>query len=352
MRFKASLTTQSVTSILLPLLSPFPKLNPLVSLRLSPELVTLSTKAPNGHRGLDGLTLYCELTADGVFSFWKIESVCDNEIAMEVDPSHLRQAFANIVSSASGGGGFDDESGGYSMMQGNDDPSAVVANVKLARRNGMPCLCVESANGRGVKISHDIPVLILRTSEFAKNRSPPSVSTTPTSQLYLPGSRSIKTVVERMRPMGNEVYVEGDMGCDSGEEMGVEGEANGSLRFHVFGEGASVATVFDSLKAEPEGCTGFFDGSDDEGGAMEVGGRKGKGKCKVKIASKKLLEMFRWQSMLPIGKTVSRSIVSLFPDEMLVVHSMLNGYDPTIGEVGFFTYYCPVQYLEADDDEE
>jgi len=312
-------------------------------MKLSPQTITLSTHAKN----LDGLTLYSELACGGVFIDWRIESVSADEIAMEIDPVHLRQAFVNIVNNS--GGGALEASGGA-------DGGSNVVTVKLAKRNSLPCLCVESSDQGGmntIKISHDIPVKIMKVTDFNSQCSPPAVNSNPVSQLYLPADRPIKTSLMGLAKMGKTVYVEASMGYDkvSGE---IEGTSAGSLMFNVFGEGASVSTFLRNLSPETEGCI------DEDGEDTSENGdnrqsvrnsklRQSKGACKVKINSKKLLEIFRWQSTLPMGRTVSRAMVSLWPDEMFVVHAMLNSYDTGLDEVGSFTYYCRVPFLDREE---
>ena len=70
--------------------------------------------------------------------------------------------------------------------------------LKLAKRNGLPCLCLDSfAAGGSVEVHHAIPVRIMRADEM-QYHLPPQISM-PDVQLQLPSDRPLKTVIERLR---------------------------------------------------------------------------------------------------------------------------------------------------------
>jgi len=337
MRFKAKAAYDQV-STLTNILQIFGRLSDTSVMKLTPEKIFLSTRAPPTSQ-YDGVHLYSELSCNALFLNHRIESVADNSIVFELDLNHLRVALQTILSSRK------------QQMGGGESSSldSAVVIIKLAKRNGISCLCLESSDNNAddnnnnnnnnnnstasssssIKVSHDLPVHIMKVADFSTSWAPPVVGS-PLAQLYLPHQRPIRLTVERLKNMAKSIYVTGDMNNTSSETN------SGSLELHVFGEGASVNTIFSEMQPEFENCLVL----DKENSSVK------KNRCKVKIESKKLNEVFKWQSHLMMGRNVSHALISLLKDEMLILHAML---DPV--EVGYFTYYCPVQFLDAEDEE-
>ena len=103
----------------------------------------------------------------------------------------------------------------------------------------------------------------------------------------------------------------------------------GSLTLRIDNDGSSARTFFDNLKPPPDDVR--------EGG---------KDPCCVKVDTKKFCTALQWQqsSIIP---NISKAILCLVQNEMLLVHVVLNPES-----VGFFTYYVPVSFLSEDDGED
>jgi HUS1 checkpoint protein len=103
----------------------------------------------------------------------------------------------------------------------------------------------------------------------------------------------------------------------------------GSLTLRIDNDGSSVRTFFDKLKPRPED--------------VRPGG---KDPCCVKVDTKKFCTALQWQqsSIIP---NISKAILCLVENEMLLVHVMLNP-----SSVGFLTYYVPVHFLSEGYEED
>ena len=170
-----------------------------------------------GGGGTEGIACFAELAStNGIFLEHKIESVADDVIVFDIDLAQLRTALAATLQSAGSdsgnGGGYgagDNGNGGYAAAArsdplynsnnagngvGGDDnadnggeegrsskrkrsrfstgssagggtPFMVV--MKLAKRGGLPCLCIDaSCAGGALDVHHAVPVRILRAQEW------------------------------------------------------------------------------------------------------------------------------------------------------------------------------------------
>ena len=107
----------------------------------------------------------------------------------------------------------------------------------------------------------------------------------------------------------------------------VDGSMSGELVLRIESDAVSIRTFYDKLVPRV----------DDESPSDEEVKQ-----CTLKIDSKKLLASLQWQSTMSRG-SVGSYIICMIRNEMMVVHVMLNPE-----ELGFFTYYIPVHYLDAD----
>ena len=169
-------------------------------LRLDANKVRLTTKGKND---ADGVSFFCELaTTDGIFLEHRIQSaVEDNAIAMEIDLGQLRMALQSIVANNENNA-F--KNGGDAVV-----PLQYSTTIlKLAKRDKIPCLCLDAFTRDGVvAVHHSIPVRIMRV-EDAYHHLPPRVNT-PDVQLELPvgNERPLRVIAERLRyvcPQGKE----------------------------------------------------------------------------------------------------------------------------------------------------
>lgn len=323
MRFKAKLAPEHV-SLLYGLIGPISRLSGGDSgsvktghsallmggsvLRLSTDTLRLTTKGKSNDA--DGISFFAELaTHDGIFLEHRIQSATeDNAIAMEIDLIQLRMALQSIVSS--------NESASYHGKLEAVPVQFSTAILKLAKRDGIPCLCIDAyTKGGVVAVHHSIPVRIMRV-EDADYHLPPKVNT-PDIQLELPNSydRPIRIIAERLKAVSPHVYLEASM--------------VGELTLRIDNDGSSVRTFFDKLRPRPED--------------IRPGG---KDPCCVKVDTKKFWTALQWQqpSILP---NVSKAILCLVENEMLLIHVMLNPES-----VGFLTYYVPVHFLSDDQENE
>ena len=205
---------------------------------LDPEHLRISTKAKSGGEG-DGIICFAELTAmdhnspdggsSGIFLEHRIESAADNVIVFEIDLTQLKMALHSILEGGGGGGGRgrgnsstrtavaplhnsnaeppnnnNDDSNNNNNNNNNTSQNhnsflhGSVIILKLAKRNGLPCLCLDSSTAGGsVDLHHAIPVRIMRADEM-QYHLPPQISM-PDVQLELPCDRPLKTVIERLR---------------------------------------------------------------------------------------------------------------------------------------------------------
>lgn len=140
--------------------------------------------------GVEGMSCFTELIAmHGIFLDLKIESIAENVIVFDIDLVQLRTALAATLQSLGVGcgsmgggegarmtplhnsGGGDDRNSSFSSRSRNSAsfhsaPSVIVV-MKLAKRGGMPCLCLDTSCASGtLDIHHAVPVRILRAEEW------------------------------------------------------------------------------------------------------------------------------------------------------------------------------------------
>ena len=241
----------------------------------------------------DGVTCFAELKAGGgIFLEHRIESVAEhNAIVMELDLVQLKMALQSVTTK--------EEEGHYTIL-------------KLAKRNGMPCLCLDSAAARVLQVHQAIPVRILRAADMQLHL-PPQTSL-PAVQLQIPRDthKPLKLVLEQFRTMGGAtVHVQGN-------------RVTGECHLDMDHEGASIQTRIGkwtpqhvpdhSQDQQPEDCT-------------------------LKADVKKMCNALQWPP-----NYVSTALMCLVENEQLVLHVTL---DPAV--VGFFTYYVPVHYYDPND---
>lgn len=297
MRFKAVLASEQV-SLLNALIGPISRLKPEAILYIDPHYLRLST------RDADGISCFAELaTRGGIFLEHRCESITDNAIVFEIDLIQWRTALQSILT------GDGETRRGQRNSQDNrevqiESSSRII--MKLAKRQGgVPCLCME-ASSLTVEVHHAIPVRILRVAEM-EYHLPPQINM-PHVQLELSSERPLRTIVERLKGIASNVYVEGKM--------------TGELTLRVDSDGASIRTFFTKLEPKFDDCK-----LQDESAT-----------CTLKVDTKKLLTCLQWQATMT--RTVSSTLLCLVENEMLVLHVALNP-----SSVGFFTYYVPVHYM-------
>ena len=137
-----------------------------------------------GEYGIEGISCFTELIAmHGIFLDLKIESIADNVIVFDIDLVQLRTALAATLQSLgagdsakstplhnSGGDDYRKNSSFSSRSRSSSSfystPSVIVV-MKLAKRGGLPCLCLDTSCANGtLDIHHAVPVRILRAEEW------------------------------------------------------------------------------------------------------------------------------------------------------------------------------------------
>ena len=289
MRFKAKLAPDQV-SMLHSLVCSMSRLSSKERgssvLKLDSDTVHLSTTGRS--QDTDGIVCFAELAAatsaevSSIFSDHRIESnAAHNQIVCELDLSQLRTALKSILANSSS-----DDMGGFSVL-------------KLAKRQNMPCLCLDAATSNNIQVHHAISVRILRPEEFSQY-VPPKIPL-PQVQLDLGNAGPLRTLMDRLRHLSPVVYLDACM--------------RGELTASVHTDGSSVQTFFKALPRR--------EGAKDPDSPDAA--------TRVKIDTKKLC------ASLPQH---GPALVCFVENEMLVVHVQL--------AVGFCTHYVPVHFLSND----
>eukprot|EP00956_Cyclotella_meneghiniana_P008615 scaffold11742_cov32-Cyclotella_meneghiniana.AAC.5 len=150
----------------------------------------------NNNNAGEGIACFAELiTTHGIFLEHKIESVAGNVIVFDIDLVQFRTALAATLHSmgGNGGGGGGGESSRAGPLHNSKDASfrtsldgnnnnnnsntttsqqyqfrdSFVVIMKLAKRSGMPCLCLDASCVNGtLDVHHAVPVRILRAEEW------------------------------------------------------------------------------------------------------------------------------------------------------------------------------------------
>jgi hypothetical protein len=307
----------------------------------------LSTKGQSADT--DGIICFAELqAASGIFLEHRIESAADNNvIVMELDLSQLRMALQSVSNENKSSRGDSNSSHNNntsthtSSLQGSTQTSSNfleqhVTVLKLAKRNNIPCLCLDSVSNNSsssrIQVHHTIPVRILRPTEMQYHLPPQIPLPDVQLELYSHQTATIKTVVERLRSLSSSIYLSANM--------------TGELTLSLDSDGASIRTFLSKLHPRPEDC------------------KPGVAECCVKVDTKKLAACLQWQANSSGGSSggsgggggggnyhsnsnsnalVSSTLLCLVQNEMLIVHAILQP-----ASVGFFTYYVPVHYLSED----
>lgn len=356
MRFKSKLAPEQI-QILTSLITPISRMNggenvanPLKSaasmiggsvVHLDQQYIRFSARGGNTgstSSDADGISCYVELACDVIFLDHKIESAANNAVLFDVNLGQLRTALQSVLSSIRGrrhqsstmpslqhalDDTFHDEDAPFSGTETTFQSTMAV--LKLAKRNGLPCLCLDSCGGStsSIEVHHAIPVKVMRVAEM-QYHLPPRIPN-PDVQLELPLDRPIRTVIERLKLMSPYIYIEG---CMAGE-----------LSFSIDGDGVSVRTYYNRLVPRFEECKASKEYHDN---GRQIEEDDTSVRCILKVDSKKFLSCLQWQSLL--GRSIVHSaIICMVENEMLVLHVLLNPRS-----LGFFTYYIPVHFISPD----
>eukprot|EP00546_Thalassionema_frauenfeldii_P002362 CAMPEP_0178932248 /NCGR_PEP_ID=MMETSP0786-20121207/22482_1 /TAXON_ID=186022 /ORGANISM="Thalassionema frauenfeldii, Strain CCMP 1798" /LENGTH=228 /DNA_ID=CAMNT_0020609459 /DNA_START=564 /DNA_END=1249 /DNA_ORIENTATION=- len=207
--------------------------------------------------------------------------------------------------------------------------------MKLAKRAGIPCLCLEGMTG-SVEVYHAIPIRVMRVGDMQQhlppeinmpdvqlemkngkplrivtnNICPPEINM-PDVQLEMKNGKPLRTVVERLKSISPQVYIQGSM--------------DGKLVLRVDADASSIQTFFSNLQPRFE---------DAKSSSPE-------NECTLKVDTKKFSQSLLWQQS---NLSTSSALLCMVENEMLVLHVLL---DPA--SIGFFTYYVPVHFLSSSE---
>ena len=133
--------------------------------------------------GTEGISCFAELIAmNGIFLDHIIESIARNVIVFDIDLVQLRTALAATLQSLGSSVGesarsvplhnsseASDRRGSASSCTTSsfNTPSSFLVVMKLAKRGGLPCLCLDASCANGtLDVHHAVPVRILRAEEW------------------------------------------------------------------------------------------------------------------------------------------------------------------------------------------
>ncbi|EED93714.1 predicted protein [Thalassiosira pseudonana CCMP1335] len=281
--------------------------------------------------GTEGIACFAELIAiNGIFLDHKIESIAGNVIVFDVDLVQLRTALAATLQSIGNMGGDFGGARSVPLHNSSEDArnssfrstssnfhssSSFVVVMKLAKRGGLPCLCLDTSCANGsLDVHHAVPVRILRAEEW-QHHLPPVVNT-PDVQLEFQLDRPLRPVIERMKAISPIIYVEGSMA--------------GEMSLKIDSDAVAIQTFYDKLIPRV----------DEESSQSQ----QEPAKCTLKVDSKKLLASLQWQSSMARG-SVGSYIICLIRNEMMVVHVMLSPED--VGQVFVDSFALFSTYLTS-----
>lgn len=159
---------------------------------LDPEVLRISSRGGagraveggasqiGGEQGAEGIACFSELVAvNGIFLEHKIESIADNVIVFDIDLVQLRTALSATLQSL---GGFGADSANSAPLHNSSvdarnlssrrscssfhSSSSILVVMKLAKRGGLPCLCLDTSCANGLDVHHAVPVKVLRAEEW------------------------------------------------------------------------------------------------------------------------------------------------------------------------------------------
>ncbi|KAJ1838943.1 Checkpoint protein hus1, partial [Coemansia sp. RSA 2708] len=158
-----------------------------------------------------GLQMWSDVLAIALFSDYRLESLHNNEIHLEVHIDNLQRA----LRSAQG---------------------AQRATLKLTKKQGLPVLSFIiknlSSTGRELTLCQDVPVRVLSPDQ-AQAIVEPAVARSPL-HIVMPPLGSVRSVAERMRALGDRVSVAANQ--------------EGQLTLRVANEGVDITAYFRGLQ--------------------------------------------------------------------------------------------------------
>ncbi|KAJ1933947.1 Checkpoint protein hus1 [Kickxella alabastrina] len=221
MRFRAALTN---ATLLLRVVQTMDKLTKTAILKLTRSKLHLIVLTDMD----SGLQLWTDITTSALFSDYRIESVHDDEIYLEFTIDNLQRALKSTQTNTS---------------------TSNQCTLRLTKKQHLPVLSLviqtQSAMGREMVLTQDVPVRVLTPQQMESIREP----MVPDGQVHvmMPSLGSVRSVVERMKSMGDRVAV-------SANRLG-------ELNIRVNNELVDITTYFKGLENLNDDSVATQDGS-------------------------------------------------------------------------------------------
>ncbi|KAF4008247.1 hypothetical protein G4228_019927 [Cervus hanglu yarkandensis] len=231
MKFRAKIVDTACLNHFTRVSNMIAKLAKTCTLRISPDKLNfvLSDKVANG-----GVSMWCELEQENFFSEFQMEGVSaeNNEIYLELTSENLSRALKTAQ-------------------------NARALKIKLTNKH-FPCLTISiellSMSSSSRVVTHDIPVKVI-PRKLWKDLQEPTVPDADVS-IYLPVLKTMKSVVEKMKNISNQLCRYFLMITDAGNckilnLQIIEANLNGELNLKIETELVCVTTHFKDLGNPP-----------------------------------------------------------------------------------------------------
>jgi len=278
MRFKAKLSNEKL-GVFQGVAATLEKIGPLGVVHLSDTSIQLCIRNDSGQG--DDVLAFSALEQKELFHDWRIESQSGNCILLQLTLQNLLDALHSAR-------------------------NAPQCQLKLTKRNGQAALCLET-RALEVDVIHDIPVTVMRASEY-QYYCPPDVPQ-PQVQLELPMSRNLKTVIDRLKNISRYIYLHGEM--------------TGALTLRAETDSLVIQTYFSNLRPRLD--------------SLDESCEENRGT--VKVDTKKLATVLSSYSL-----RFDSIIMCLIEGYSLVVHVILSP-----SNCGTLTFYLPVMSINDED---
>lgn len=148
-----------------------------------------------------GVEVWSKIKVESLFTNYRIQSMADSHITMELSTDALLGALRSAASSASSSGG--------SSRVNSDSTTTDQVIIKLAKKNNQAVLAVEihgtTRVGKPMLVAHDVKIELMSPYDAARLNEP--LCPDPNIHILLPPLTKVRTVVERMKPMANVLTV-------------------------------------------------------------------------------------------------------------------------------------------------
>lgn len=275
----------------------------------------------------EGMSVVANVQAKGgIFLEHRIESNApDNRIILRVDLVQLRTALQSIQQQIQTKSRHNNRGASAQFAAGAAAPSTLTV-LKLAKRNGMPCLCLEAKTAFRMEMHQTIPVQVQRPSDWNQGRfGLPNLPADPTVQLWLPptAGMTLKALVDAVK--------QPTKGGRQATHILFTGHGDTSeLRLQLqHDNGAQLQTLFLGQAPPPD-----HNRNDDERSPTTTSAGVA---ATVRVNASHVA--------CPLNHGAWTTEWSWIPNHALVVAVQL-------APVGTCTYVLPVSYLEEDEEEE